>query len=137
MRALVDIVSSALGAQMALAALILYEAWPRFVDAIFDFANPEAQTNAQFWSMVVVIGIGVGLVWRWHRRELAIQIGITTSILFLAFSYVQAWISVDRGVGLDEWGTVVADEWLWFWVLIAPFAAGAWWIRSIRGARGR
>ncbi|MDJ0962289.1 MAG: hypothetical protein QNJ88_16700 [Acidimicrobiia bacterium] len=137
MRALVDIVSSALGAQMALAALVIYEAWPRFIDGILSFDNAEAQTNAQFWSTVIVIGIGVGLVWRWHRRELAIQIGVTTTILLLAFSYLQAWISLDRGVGFDEWGTVIADEWLWFWVLAAPFAAGAWWVRQIMGGRSR
>ena len=137
MRALIDIVSSALGAQMALAALVLYEAWPRFIEGIFDFGNAEAQTNAQFWSLVVIIGIGVGLVWRWHRRELAIQIGVTTAALLIAFSYIQLWISLDRGVGLDEWGSVVADEWLWFWVIISPFAAGAWWVRQLRAGRAR
>ena len=38
-----DIVSSALGAQMALAALVIYEAWPRFVDALFDFDTAQAE----------------------------------------------------------------------------------------------
>ncbi len=134
---MIDIASSALGSQMALAALVAYEAWPRFIDGIFDFDNAEAQTNAQFWSLVMVIGIVVGLVWRWHRRELAIQIGVTTAALFVAFSYLQVWISLDRGVGFDEWGSVVADEWLWVWVVISPFAAGAWWVRSITAGRNR
>ena len=133
MRALLDILFSAMGAQMALAAIVVYEAWPRFIDGIFDFESATAQTNAQFWSMVIVMGLAVGLVWRWHRHQLFVQIGVTTMVLFLAFSYLQVWISSDRGVGFDEWGSVVADEWLWIWVLIAPFAAGAWWVRVITG----
>jgi hypothetical protein len=134
MRALTDIFSSTLGSQMALVALILYEAWPRFIDGIFDF-SPEAQNDAKFWSLVVVIGIGVSLVWRWHRRQLALQIGVTTTVLFLVFSYLQAWISADRWVGIDEWSSVVDDQWLWFWVVLSPFAAGAWWVRQITGGR--
>jgi hypothetical protein len=137
MRAFVDVVSSALGAQMSLIALVLYEAWPRFVDALFDFETAKALTNAQFWSLVVVIGIGVGAVWRWHRRELAMQIGGTTMVLLVAFSYLQAWISLDRGVGLDELGGVIDDQWLWLWVVIAPAAAGAWWVRRLTNARSR
>ena len=137
MRAFVDIVSSALGAQMALAALVIYEAWPRFVDALFDFDTAKAEANAQFWSLVVVVGIGVGAVWWWHRRAWALQIGITTMALLIAFSYLQAWISLDRGVGFDEWGGVVNDQWMWFWVTSAPAAAGAWWVRRITGARQR
>ena len=135
MRPLIDILASALGAQMSLVALVLYEAWPKFVANIFSFDTLQAEQNAQFWSFIVIVGIAVGAVWRWNRRELAIQIGITTSVLLTAFAYLQLWFTLNRAAGLDEMGAAIDDQWFWFWVVLAPAAAGAWWIRSLTNRR--
>ena len=134
-RPLLDLFVSALGAQMSLVALVLYEAWPKFLDNVLTFDTPREQANWTFWSLVLVIALAVAGVWRWHRAELSMRVGISTAVVLLATSYLQFWITNDQTASFDDLGFVVYDGWMWFWVVLAPLLGGAWWVRKLRGKR--
>lgn len=138
MRPLTDLFVSALGAQMSLVALVLYEAWPRFLDSvIFDDSKlgpnvTREQANWTFWTLVLVIAVAVGLVWRWHRAELSVRVGISTAVVLVATCYLQFWITWGELASFDNFGIVVVDGWMWLWVVLAPLLGGAWWVRELR-----
>jgi len=141
MRPLTDLFVSALGAQMSLASLVLYEAWPKFLDnVIFDDSRlglgmSRDQANWTFWTLVLVVAIAVALVWRWHRAELAVRVGVSTAVVLIATSYLQFWITYGELASLENFGLVVVDGWMWLWMVLAPLFGGAWWVRELRRPR--